>query len=90
MPETVDKDKTWEWTRKGDLKVETGTLIFAAQEPALRTNYVRFNIDKSMDSSLCRLCGQKAGAPNYGFLQNTLKTLFRSYPEYFWIYRNAF
>ncbi|CAH3017528.1 unnamed protein product, partial [Porites evermanni] len=68
MPETVDKDKTWEWTRKGDLKVETGTLIFAAQEPALRTNYVRFNIDKSMDSSLCRLCGQKAGAPNYDIL----------------------
>ena len=36
MPETVDKDKTWEWIRKGDLKVETGTLIFAAQEQALR------------------------------------------------------
>ena len=90
MSETVDKDKTWEWTRKGDLKVETEVLIFAAQELALRTNYVRFNIDKSMDSPLCRLCGQKAGAPNDGFLQNTLKTLFRSYPEYFWISRNAF
>ena len=53
MPETVDKDKTWKWTRKGDLKVETGTLIFAAQEQALRTNCVRFNIDKSVDSPLC-------------------------------------
>ena len=30
MPETVDKDKTWEWTRKSDLKVETEALIFAA------------------------------------------------------------
>ena len=38
MPETVDKDKTWEWTRKGDLKVETATLIFAAQEQALKTS----------------------------------------------------
>ena len=75
MPETVDKDKTWRWTRKGDLKVETGTLIFAAQEQAL---------------PLCRLCGQKAGAPNDGFLQNTMKTLLRSYPEYFCISRNAF
>ena len=28
MPETVDKDKTWEWTRKSDLKVETEALIF--------------------------------------------------------------
>ena len=31
MSETVDKDKTWEWTRKGDLKVDTEALIFAAQ-----------------------------------------------------------
>ena len=90
MPETVDKDKTWKWTRKGDLKVETGTLIFAAQEQPLRTNYVRFYIDKSVDSPLCRLCGQKAGAPNDGFLQNTMKTLLGSYPEYFCISRNAF
>ena len=40
MPEIVDKDKTWEWTRKSDLKDETGALIFAAQEQALRTNCV--------------------------------------------------
>ena len=31
MPETVDKDKTWDWARKSDLKVETEALIFAAQ-----------------------------------------------------------
>ena len=47
MPETVDKDKTWEWSRKSDLKVETEALILAAQEQALRTNYVKFNIDKT-------------------------------------------
>ena len=41
------------------MKVETVALIFAAQEQALRTNYVKFNIDKSVDSPLCRLCGQK-------------------------------
>ena len=52
-PETIDKDKTWEWTRKGDLKVETEALIFAAQEQALRTNYVKFNIDKSVEFPLC-------------------------------------
>ena len=27
MLETVDKDKTWEWTRKSDLKVETKYLF---------------------------------------------------------------
>ena len=28
MPGLVDKDKTWEWTSKSDLKVETEALIF--------------------------------------------------------------
>ena len=32
MPGTIDKVKIWRWTRKGDLKVETEALIFAAQE----------------------------------------------------------
>ena len=30
MPETVDKDKTWEWTRKSDLKVETEVPYFCS------------------------------------------------------------
>lgn len=45
--------------RLGDLKVETEALVFAAQEKALGTNYVQFNIDKSVESPLCRLRGQK-------------------------------
>lgn len=54
MPETVDKEKILEWTRKSDLKVETKAIIFADQEQALRTNYVKFNIDKSVESPRCR------------------------------------
>jgi len=65
MPETVDKDKTWDWTKKSDLKVETEALIFAAQEQALRINYVKFNIDKSVDSPLCRMCNQKGEIINH-------------------------
>ena len=65
MPETVDKDKMWEWTRKSDLKIGTEALMFAAQEQALRTNYVKFNIDKSVDSPLCRLCGEKVETINH-------------------------
>ena len=41
------------------MKVKNEALIFAAQEQALRTNYVKFNIDKSVDSPLCRMCNQK-------------------------------
>ena len=60
MPENVDRERTWEWMRKSDLKVETEALIFAAQEQALRTNAVKCNIDKTKSSPLCRLCGEKS------------------------------
>ena len=55
MPEKVDKDKTWNWLVRSDLKVETEALC-AAQEQAIRTNYVKYHIDKSIDNPLCRMC----------------------------------
>ena len=55
----VDLVKTWWWLKKGDLKPETEALLCAAQEQALRTNYVKFHIDRTVESSLCRLCGEK-------------------------------
>ena len=51
--------------KNGDLKVETEALVFAAQEQALRTNYIKFNIDKSLESPLCRMCGQKGETVNH-------------------------
>jgi hypothetical protein len=44
---------------KGDLKPETEALLCAAQEQALRTNYVKFHIDRTVESPLCRFCGEK-------------------------------
>ena len=31
----------------------------AAQEQAIRTNYIKHHIDKSIDSPLCRMCGKR-------------------------------
>lgn len=59
MPEKVDKDKTWNWLVRSDLKVETEALLCAAQGKAIRTNYVKHHIDKSIDNPLCRMCGKK-------------------------------
>ena len=42
-----------------DLKPETEALIIAAQDQSLRTNYVKFHIDKTTDSPLCRMCKEK-------------------------------
>ena len=59
MPESTDQKKTWEWLRKADLKIQTESLLCAAQEQALRTKYVKHNIDKSTESPLCRMCEEK-------------------------------
>ena len=59
MPEKVHKDKTWNWLVRSDLKVETEALLCAAQEQAIRTNYVKYHIDKSIDNPLCRMCRKR-------------------------------
>ena len=47
----------WRWLRNGFLKKESEGLILAAQEQALRTNLIKYRIDKSSETPLCRLCG---------------------------------
>ena len=57
--EKVNKEETWQWLSRGDLKVGTEALLCAAQEQAIRTNYMKYHIDKTSESDLCRLCGEK-------------------------------
>ena len=57
--EKFDKEKTWQWLSRGDLKVGTEVLLCAGQEQAIRINYVKYHIDNISDSSMCRLCGKK-------------------------------
>ena len=58
-PEKVEKDRTWQWLSKSDLKIETERSLCAAQKQAIRTNYVNHHIDKTSQSPLCRLCWKK-------------------------------
>ena len=60
MPEKVDKNKTWQWLSRSDLKISTEALLCAAQEQAIRTNYVKYHIDRTSESPLCRLCGKRS------------------------------
>ena len=50
MPEGAGKENSWLWLRKCDLKIPSKTLICSAQEQAIRANYVKYHIDKSVDS----------------------------------------
>ena len=59
MPKKVDKDKSWQWLSKSDLKIRTEAMLCAAQEQTVRTSYVKHHIDKTSESPLCKLCGKK-------------------------------
>ena len=44
--EEAENQDRWQWLRNGTLKRETESLIFAAQEQAIRTNVIKGKIDK--------------------------------------------
>ena len=59
--ETEDQsnEETWSWLKQGSLKRETEALITAAQDQAIRTNYIKATIDKSQIDAKCRMCRDK-------------------------------
>ena len=57
--EKVRDPLTWDWLKKGYLKKETEGMIMAAQDQALRTRYIRKEIDKEDISAECRLCNER-------------------------------
>ena len=46
--------ETWQWAKRGSLKRETESLIIAAQDQTLRTNYRRGKIEKTTSVSMCK------------------------------------
>ena len=53
------KELSWRWLSKGVMKVQTDSLLCATQEQVLRTSYLKFYIDKTANSAMCRMCGNK-------------------------------
>ena len=78
MPEKVDRAKSWEWMSRSDLKVGTEALLCAAQEQAIRTNYVKHYIDKSSDSPLCGKRGES--------IQHIVSECVKWQRKYTWIF----
>ena len=57
---TEFRDKeSWNWLVRGDLKRSTEGTLTAAQEQATRTRSIKYHIDKTVDSPLCRLCNER-------------------------------
>ena len=63
MPEKVDKDETWQWLSKSDLKIETEALAFSAEEQTIRKSYLKHHTNKTSETTQCKLCGKKVCNP---------------------------
>ena len=59
----ISHEKTWTWLRKGNLKKES--LLMAAKNNAIRTNYVKARRDKTQQNSRCRLCSERDETINH-------------------------
>ena len=61
----ISHDKTWTWLRKGNFKRETESHLMAAQNNAIRTNYIKARIDKTQQNSKCRLSSDRDETINH-------------------------
>ena len=55
----ISYEKNWTWLKKENLKRETKAFPMAAQNNAIKTNYVKAKIDYTPQNGKCRLCGDK-------------------------------
>ena len=88
-------EETWGWIRKGYLKKETESLIFAAQEQVLRTNWISKNIDGQEVSEKCRMCGERDESITHliaeckKLVQNTKQDIIILQELYIWNYARS-
>jgi NADH:ubiquinone oxidoreductase subunit F (NADH-binding) len=54
----VDIEQSYRWLKSGDIKGETESIIVAAQDQVISTNYFKNKIFKEETESKCRLCKQ--------------------------------
>lgn len=56
----TDWEKTWLWMTKADLQPETEPLICAAWEQVLRTNNIKYRLDRMSESVNFRICRENS------------------------------
>ena len=57
--EDKNKNNTWRWMGKSNLKGCTQGLICNAQEQSIGTNYIKYDIDKTAKSPVSSMCGTR-------------------------------
>ena len=55
----IGTERNWQWIKSGFVSKSVEGFMFAAQEQALRTRWLRANIEKEDISQNCRVCGKQ-------------------------------
>ena len=61
----ISHEKTWMELKKGNSKRESESLLIAAQNNAIRINYIQARRDKTQQNSKCRWCGDRDETINH-------------------------
>ena len=61
----ITHEKTWTWLQKGNLKRETESQLIAVQNNAIRTSYVKAQIDRTQQNSKFWLYKEKDATVNH-------------------------
>ena len=61
----ISIEKTWKSRKTAKRKRKTKSLLIAAQNNAIKTNYFKAKIDKKQQNSKCWLCGDKDETINH-------------------------
>ena len=56
---------TWPWLQKGNLKRETESLLIAARNNTIKTNYIEVKIDFIQQNSKFKLYGERDDTINH-------------------------
>ena len=63
LTKDISLEKIWTWLREGNLKGES--LLIAAQNITIRTNHIKARINKMLQNSRSRLCGERDETINH-------------------------
>ena len=65
IPSEISYEKMLRLLRKENFKRETESLLKAAQNNAIKANYIKAKIDKLQQNSKCKLCDERDETINY-------------------------
>ena len=81
----ISQEKIRSWSRKGNFKRETESLLIAEQNNAIRTNHIKARIDLTLQNSKCRLCDDWDETINHISIRECSKLAQKYKTRHYWV-----